>query len=42
MIKNIVLDMGNVCCKWDVSYIASQLARRVSGAVDGGVKSIAA
>ena len=26
MIKNIVLDMGNVCCKWDVSYIASQLA----------------
>ncbi|MFQ9073106.1 MAG: hypothetical protein ACLR43_10540 [Faecalibacillus faecis] len=24
--KNIVLDMGNVCCKWDVSYIASQLA----------------
>lgn len=25
MIKNIVLDMGNVCCKWDVNYIASKL-----------------
>lgn len=26
MLKNIVLDMGNVCCKWDVSYIASHLS----------------
>ncbi len=26
MIKNIVLDMGNVCCKWDVSYITSHLS----------------
>ena len=26
MIKNIVLDMGNVSCKWDVSYIASHLS----------------
>lgn len=25
MIKNIVLDMGNVCCKWDVDYISSKL-----------------
>ena len=22
---NIVLDMGNVCCKWDVDYISSKL-----------------
>ena len=26
MIKNIVLDMGNVCCRWDVNYIASCLS----------------
>ncbi|MDO5811994.1 MAG: HAD family phosphatase [Bacillota bacterium] len=25
MIKNIVLDMGNVCCRWDVDYISSKL-----------------
>ena len=25
MIKNIVLDMGNVCCKWNVDYISSKL-----------------
>ena len=25
MIKNIVLDMGSVCCKWDVDYISSKL-----------------
>ena len=25
MIKNIVLDMGNVCCKWDVDYISFKL-----------------
>lgn len=28
MLKNIVLDMGNVCCKWDVSYIASHLSSK--------------
>lgn len=26
MIKNIVLDMGNVCCLWDVNYIAGCLS----------------
>lgn len=25
MIRNIVLDMGNVCCRWDVSYIVQAL-----------------
>ena len=22
MIKNIVLDMGNVCCRWDTEYLS--------------------
>lgn len=25
MIKNIVLDMGNVCCRWDVNHIVKSL-----------------
>lgn len=27
MIKNIVLDMGNVCCRWDVDYISQRLSK---------------
>lgn len=27
MIKNIVLDMGNVCCRWDMEYLADCLAK---------------
>lgn len=26
MIKNIVLDMGNVCCRWDINYLSQCLA----------------
>lgn len=28
MIKNIILDMGNVCCRWDVDYIAESLTNQ--------------
>lgn len=30
MIKNIVLDMGNVCCRWDVSYISQSMTNQTS------------